>query len=114
VFTRNVVKGLGSITIGDLQPGDCIELRTANSTYRFWVEFASESIGVVNGGNLVDPTRARLAAEHTVSGEAAAVPIRLGDRLMVRVLGPTGACMRRFVTSSVEAIALYPARRVAA
>ena len=111
---RDNLKGVKSVVVSQLESGDLVELRTSNSVYRFWVEFADQSIGVAVGGSLRGPSRVRIAAEHATSGDAAVRPIRVHEKVQITILGPDGAPMRRFITSQIESIAVQPNHRAAA
>ena len=98
------VRGVQSVLLGSLQPGDRVVLRTSNSTYEFWAEYPDQAIGVMRGGSLISPTRVRLAAETAQSLDASTQPIRVGERARVVLLGPQGAPLRGFVSSTIASI----------
>lgn len=103
-----------TLVVGQLDPGDCVVLKTTNSTYRFWVEFPAEAVGVMSGGNLAGPTRVRLSAEGVDVSQASTLPISVGGRAHSTVLSPTGVPLRSIVTSTISSITVVPVRSVAA
>ncbi len=100
--------------MSQLHACDHVEIRTSNSTYRFWVEFPDQAIGVLFGGTLAAPTRVRLSAETAATMDAPVLPLRVGERARVVVLGPQGAPVRGFVTSTIAEIAVDSNWRAAA
>jgi hypothetical protein len=99
---------MGSANLADFTAGDCIQIRTANSRYRLWLEFPNEGIGVLEGGRFPSPLRVRV----TVDGIADLL-IRVGSRLYVDQLGPTGTLVRRILTSHVHSVTVHRASRAA-
>ena len=105
---------MASVLVANVRTGGRIVLRTSNSTYEFWLEFPDESIGVIRGGSLEAPTRVRLGAENASSQDTPSQPLRVGERARVVLLGPQGAPVRGFVTSTIAAIVVDRSDRVAA
>jgi hypothetical protein len=107
-------RGVPSLVLGQLRQGDRVVLKTSNSTYEFWAEFPEQAIGVLRGGTIAAPTRVRLAAENASSLDASAEPLRVGERARVVLLGPLGAPVRGFVTSTIASIVVTSHDSVAA
>jgi hypothetical protein len=114
-FRRRLTgKPIKIVDVGRLRPGDCVEMRTSNSYYKFWVEFPDLAIGVCVGGRLTSPTRVRLTPEGTASNDARVRPLRLGERVQIVALGPDGRPIRRFLTSQLAEVALASGGQAAA
>ena len=103
-----------SLVLSQLGAGAHLVIRTTNSSYDFWMEYPDQAIGVLRGGSTPSPTRVRLAAESAASNDASATPLRVGERARVVVLGPNGAPVRGFVTSTIARIVVDSPHRVAA
>ena len=107
-------RSIKCLVLRELEAGDCAVVQTANSTYRFWIEFPDEAIGVLQGGNLAGPTRVRLGAEGVHVSQAALQPLCVGERAHATLLGPNGSPVRSIVTSTIASIRIVPHRRAAA
>lgn len=103
-----------SVDVAALEPGDCLQVRTSNSRYEFWLEFPALAIGVGLGGRLASPTRVRIIPEGTASKDTRARPLTIGERAQIEVLGPDGRPIRRFLTSQVSSLSVRSAREEAA
>lgn len=103
-----------TLILGDLEAGDCVEIRTAHSLYRFWMEFPSFAVGVVTGGQLPTPTRVRLSADPATATEAPMLPLQAGDRARMVLLAPDGLAIRCIVTSRIAGIRVTRRRTWAA
>lgn len=107
-------RGVNSVRVCDLDPGDKIVLKTANSVYEFWVEYPDRNIGVFRGGHGRRPMRVWLAPESASSSDGDVGALTVGDRARAIQLGPEGQPERAFVTSRIAAIGVLRSRSAVA